>query len=332
MSGRVDARGTAGTGASRFGGPAGTGAAGTGASRLGGLVAGLLAGVLTACAGGPEPRPLPSIPPPAEVPAGEVETVPTTAGEVPEPSARTPSPVPAPPMDRPPPSPADPAAGSSPGRAEEAGTGLVVIDQGGAESGAGPSLVEAAQAERERRREAAAPTIVITDKNLDEYATGEITFTPAPPPATGGGGEPGAGPPLAAADPDGAEAYWRGRALAARLALREAADRIAELDERAAELRQEFYAADDAYYRDSRIKPAWDRALAELEETRRAVVARRDDLALVLDEGRRAGALPGWLREGIELEPEPEPAPGPSIHQTLEPPVAGEAGDPEGGR
>jgi hypothetical protein len=29
----------------------------------------------------------------------------------------------------------------------------------------------------------------------------------------------------------------------------------------------------------------------------------REELADTLDEGRREGALPGWLREGIELEP-----------------------------
>ena len=30
-----------------------------------------------------------------------------------------------------------------------------------------------------------------------------------------------------------------------------------------------------------------------------------EEVAAFLEEGRRAGALPGWLREGIELEPEP---------------------------
>ena len=35
------------------------------------------------------------------------------------------------------------------------------------------------------------------------------------------------------------------------------------------------------------------------------VEARQEELAQFLEEGREAGALPGWLREGIDLEPEP---------------------------
>jgi hypothetical protein len=63
---------------------------------------------------------------------------------------------------------------------EEEGTGedssVVIIDSGTAASAErSRSLVEAAAAERERRGTAPPTDIVITDKNLSEYATGQLT-------------------------------------------------------------------------------------------------------------------------------------------------------------
>ncbi|MFW6206659.1 MAG: hypothetical protein ACOC5J_01865, partial [Gemmatimonadota bacterium] len=69
------------------------------------------------------------------------------------------------------------------------------------------------------------------------------------------------------------------------------------------------YAQDDPYVRDGRIKPAWDRVLDRIGETRSRNGTLREELQQAVQEGRRAGALPGWLREGIELEPAPEELP-----------------------
>ncbi len=178
-----------------------------------------------------------------------------------------------------------------------------------------PGLVEAARRERERRRQADAPMVVITDANLKEHATGQLTFTESEESAAAEGeaatGEGSAAAPAEAggeeAEPEGGEvrdeAWWRLRVRTLRQRWRDAADRIPELEQRVADLRQRFYAADDAYYRDSRIKPAWDRAIDQIAQARAEAEAHRLELARVLEEGRRAGALPGWLREGIELEP-----------------------------
>ena len=57
--------------------------------------------------------------------------------------------------------------------------------------------------------------------------------------------------------------------------------------------------------RDGQVKPDWDHALADLEEARYRAARGAEEVATFLEEGRRAGALPGWLREGAELEPEP---------------------------
>jgi hypothetical protein len=74
--------------------------------------------------------------------------------------------------------------------------------------------------------------------------------------------------------------------------------------------------------RDTQVKPEWDRVLERLEATRARVETRKRELSELLEEGRRAGALPGWLREGVEQEPiveEPEEEIVP--HQSIEPPI-----------
>lgn len=222
---------------------------------------------------------------------------------------------PSPPEPPPPPAPAE----------RERPSEVVVIDPGA--GGDGPkSLYEAARAERKRRSRAGEPVAVITDESLAGYAAdGRLTVVDSGPEdeaeeddqaATSLAGLPGAEE----------EGYWRDRARSLRRSWREAVDEIEELEGRVAELRRRFYAEDDPHFRDSRIKPAWDRALERLEEARRTADRARDGLTQLLEEGRRAGALPGWLREGIELEPEPLPEPEPDPRDPGEPVVVGEEG------
>lgn len=177
------------------------------------------------------------------------------------------------------------------------------------------SLVEAAAAERERRAKATTSTVVVTDENLGEFRGGQLTEmrgAPAPDPAPA---QSAPAPVAASAQPVGgqaqeitiaesdAEAYWRGRVLRARMNWASAVEEARHLEGKIAELRQRFYAEEDPYYRDSQIKPSWDRALDRLEEARAAIERYRAEVQTIVQEGRRASALPGWLREGIELEP-----------------------------
>ena len=227
---------------------------------------------------------------------------------------------------------------------------LVVIDRGGEEKPR--SLAEASRAERERRgREGKRPqAAVITDQNLAEYAAkGQLTEAkPGPPPGTQtadakGPGATAPGDPTAPALGDQAaaapgdtsaeggprdEAYWSGRAREIRQRWRQSADEIAALEKESAALRWKFYAEDDPYFRDQQIKPEWDRVLEDLRRARQDVRAYQRELADFMEEGRRAGALPGWLREGIELEPaQPEAAPANEQspeHQSIEPPIVDE--------
>jgi hypothetical protein len=206
-----------------------------------------------------------------------------------------PAPSPAPPAETPlpPPSPT-PEAASQPGTSSST---TDVVDPGGNK---GPvSLVQAAKAERERRSHAGEPVAVITDKSLPHLPKGKLTY--ASPgkkkaPAPGGGAE-GEG------DHARDEQYWRGRAVDIRTRWRKAADEVKDLEQSAAGWRRRFYAENDPYARDSQVKPEWDRVLDRLGKARSDVETAKKELADFLEEGRRAGALPGWLREGAEEEP-----------------------------
>lgn len=183
-----------------------------------------------------------------------------------------------------------------------------------------PTLVEAARAERERRQTSDQPAIVITNKNLSEFATGELTITDAPE-TEDIEAPPGTSPEATELAED--EAYWRRRAREIRIEWREAVESIPEAESRVAELRMAFYREDDGFYRDQEIKPAWDKSLRDLDEARLMAVEKEKELELFLESGRRSGALPGWLREGIEFEPvmEEEKTQGLQTFEPVEPVV-----------
>lgn len=178
---------------------------------------------------------------------------------------------------------------------------MIMLDPASGEPSGSPSLVEAARAERERRQGAERPAIVITNKNLAEYATGDLTTSDAPETV-----DVEAAPGATAEETELAkdEAYWRRRAREIRIEWRQSVEAIPEAESRVAELRMAFYAEDDGFYRDQEIKPAWDKAIRDLDAARLRAEEMEEELDLFLEAGRQAGALPGWLREGIELEPE----------------------------
>ena len=203
----------------------------------------------------------------------------------------------------------------------------VVVDPGDDESGAPKTLVQAARAEKERRARAGAPAaIVINDKNLHQYAAkGQITVAdPKAKEKKAATVAPATGASSAADPAVHDEQYWRSHALEIRLRWRAAAGEGKKLEQRSTELRQRFYSENDSYVRDNQVKPEWDRVTDRLQKARAETEAAQQELAGFLDEGRRAGALPGWLREGEEQEPAAAPVKkknGMPAPQSIEPPV-----------
>jgi len=180
------------------------------------------------------------------------------------------------------------------------------------------SLVEAARAERERKAHAGEPAAVITNKTLAK-STGQLTYAQ---PKKGKAQPPAVEKSAAVAPRD--EAYWRKRGVEIRVRWRKATEDVDRLQKEARDLRRRFYSQDDPAVRDAQIKPEWDHTLELLDRARLEVDASKSELDAFMEEGRRAGALPGWLNEGTDQEPEKKPAP-PSQPEAIEPPVLKES-------
>jgi len=93
------------------------------------------------------------------------------------------------------------------------------------------------------------------------------------------------------------EAYWREEARRSRQRVADLNEAIVRLEEESKKLESDFYSWDDGAYRDGVIKPAWDKAREQLATARKELPAAEKELAELPDRARRAGALPGWLRE-----------------------------------
>ena len=140
---------------------------------------------------------------------------------------------------------------------------------------------------------------LVTDPKKGKLTTSQPRNLPAPTPAKGA--EPTPAPTAAAgaapaAAPAG-EAEWRERARSARKRVEEAKARVFQLEGEAAALEKDFYRWDDGQYRDGVIKPAWDRKRQEVEAARKDLEQAARDLADLPEAARKAGALPGWIRE-----------------------------------
>ncbi|MEM6794290.1 MAG: hypothetical protein AAF725_09925 [Acidobacteriota bacterium] len=184
-----------------------------------------------------------------------------------------------------------------------------VIDPGGDGDAKPKTLIEAsrlakAQKRRQRQQE---PIAEINDDNLAEFAEGAEVIVLESEPAAPLEGETFEPTPGLTEDPNvRTEDFWRNRALEIRMGWRRAIDEMSELELEAAALRQQFYAEDDPYIRDSQVKPSWDRVLDRMRTLQEQAGRYERELDTFLEEGRRDGALQGWLNQGWELEPTPE--------------------------
>jgi exonuclease VII small subunit len=108
----------------------------------------------------------------------------------------------------------------------------------------------------------------------------------------------------------GKKAMWQERYKAAVARASKFEAEIARLNSEVARLETAFYATDDPAQRDGVIKPAWDKALADLRVAQDELAQARKEPEQVLDEARRDGAQPGWFR-GLD-QPGSGPAPRPT--------------------
>jgi hypothetical protein len=194
----------------------------------------------------------------------------------------------------------EPAPPSEPPVAVPTPPPVIVIDEGEAPEPAETLAEASARARAERASGSPHPVAVITDKNLAEFVKDQKLTVASP------ANEPGSAAEGGTASAGGLdEGQWRRRGREIRQRWRDAVEAVTRLEGEAAALRTRFYSTDDPYVRDAQVKPEWDRVLAELDEARRRAEAGPAEVEAFLEEGRRSGALPGWLREGVELEPQP---------------------------
>lgn len=146
-----------------------------------------------------------------------------------------------------------------------------------------------------KKRKASPPPISITNETLvTDPKKGRLT-TWAPRP-----GSPTSAAEVARPTPgpaEEAEAYWRERMHSARARVEELRERIRQFEQESKKLENDFYSWDDGRYRDGVIKPAWDKKREELETAKRELEQAEKDLSELPEKARKAGALPGWLRE-----------------------------------
>ena len=172
----------------------------------------------------------------------------------------------------------------------------------------GGSIADAARRSREaKEKEQKKPSLgAITNETLKKQSApagtagtatssrGTLTVAPGRPGDNRPGPVPTVGP---ATDLNGrTEAEWRARVSQVRQSLSTSDADVKKLEEETRRLENDFFAWSDGTYRDGVIKPAWDRARAELKTAREGLDAANQSLTDLEEEARKAGAPPGWLR------------------------------------
>lgn len=164
-------------------------------------------------------------------------------------------------------------------------------------------VVDAARAAREQKQEAKEQgkprPPVISNADLKAKSAAPANGK-AQQPAQAPASAPAAPPAVSAFHPTDLEghdeAYWRDKAKAARDRADRAREEVAAADAEAKKQENDFYSWDDGQYRDSIIKPAWDRAKEALANAQKELSDAEEALKNLEDDARKAGAMPGWIR------------------------------------
>lgn len=188
-------------------------------------------------------------------------------------------------------------------------------------SGRGQSLADVVRASKDARKDQPRKRSLgtITNESLAKGTTGGASATRTATPSTKskvvpqakvpGGGRPSKGGEAGRPEPTPMPTYavprdnngrseedWRALVNQSRARAVDAERRLKDLDLKAKQLENDFYAQSDGYRRDGVIKPAWDKARDDLAKARADLDAARKAVDDLEEEARRSGAPPGWLR------------------------------------
>jgi hypothetical protein len=160
-----------------------------------------------------------------------------------------------------------------------------------------------ARREGEKKRVRITNDSLVTDPGKGKLTTSRIQPSPTPRTKEETGKRPASASTRAQTEPaagepaEGGAEFWRGEARRLRERVSAIKETIARLEAETKKLETDFYSWDDGAYRDRVIKPAWDKAREDLATARKDLPVAEKELEDLPDRARRAGALPGWLRE-----------------------------------
>ena len=163
-------------------------------------------------------------------------------------------------------------------------------------------LVKAAKKEKERRAKTEAKK-TLTNQDIEEIrkkhpisgietseAEGEPTETEESKTADSTAKKE-------AADPTQTEEYWRGRKQDVDARVQDAQSRVEQIQSEINSLTAAFYAEGDGVAQRPLIESERIERINELDAAKQELENARSEAAGLEDEARRAGALPGWLRD-----------------------------------
>ena len=124
-------------------------------------------------------------------------------------------------------------------------------------------------------------------KNLPGKASGKQASSAIPSPSA---------PYVARDDKGRSEDDWKSLVDRSKATVAYGELRVRELETKAKQLENDFYAMSDGNRRDAVVKPAWDNAREDLAKARQELEDARKAFDDLSEEARKSNAPPGWLR------------------------------------
>jgi hypothetical protein len=124
-------------------------------------------------------------------------------------------------------------------------------------------------------------------KSLPGKASGKQASSAVPSPSA---------PYVARDDKGRSEDDWKSLVVRSKAAVANGELRVRELETKAKQLENDFYAMSDGNRRDAVVKPAWDNAREDLAKARQELEDARKAFDDLSEEARKSNTPPGWLR------------------------------------
>jgi hypothetical protein len=159
-------------------------------------------------------------------------------------------------------------------------------------------LVKAAKKEKERRAKVEAKK-TLTNQDIDEIRTKQLGIEAAAAPGDEATEEKETetSKDKKEVDPTQTEEYWRSRKEETDQRVDEAQSKVQQLQNEINNLTTAFYAESDGVAQRPLIESERIERIKELEQAKQDLENAREEAANLEDEARKAGALPGWVRD-----------------------------------